>query len=393
MRYFWEISQAGVTALLLHPLRSLVTTTVVVIALVPYVAGLGVARGVADQAEAALRFGADLYVSGEQLGRPVPIPIATAAALRKLPGVVKVVPRIVGHIELGQEHVGAVLVGVPVEDFPKALAAIDGRLYGGSKRNELAIGSDLARRLHLGVGARLPPFYHSQHGERVSEVVGIFRSEVSIWQSRLAVTALTTAGHILDQPDLATDLLVTCRPGYQDAVRQAIVRQITPPAGSAHLHVVSRDELADLLPQGLWHREGAFTALHVLAFVAAILVILVTSGFGLSARRREIGILKATGWQTDELLLRSLVESVLISLAGASLAILLAFLWLVGLGGFGIARIFLPGMDAAPGFGVPFRLTPVPVLLAFLIALLVVLGGSTYSTWRAATAPPREAMR
>ena len=55
--------------------------------------------------------------------------------------------------------------------------------------------------------------------------------------------------------------------------------------------------------------------------------------------------------------------------------------------------IFLSGVDAAPGFRVPFRLTPVPALLAFLIAFVVVMSGSLYSTWRAATTPPREAMR
>jgi len=391
MRYFWEIARTGVAALLLHPLRSLVTTAVVVIALLPYLVGLGMAQGLRDQADAAVRYGADLYVRGEQFGRPVPIPLATAAEVRKVPGVVKVVPRIVGRVELGQERVGAVLVGVPLADVPEGLEAVEGRLYGGSTRNELVVGTDLARRLHLSVGARVPPFYRSRQGERVSEIVGIFRSDVSMWQARLAVTSLETAGHILDQPDKATDLLVTCRPDYTEAVRQAILDQVKP--ASVRLHIVSRDDLADLLPRGLWHREGAFTALHVLVFVAAILVILVTSGFGLSERRREIGILKATGWQTDELLLRSFVESVMIALAGAALAIVLAYFWLVGVGGYGIAGIFLPDVDVAPSFRVPFRLTPVPTLLALLIALMVVLSGSVYSTWRAATAPPREAMR
>jgi len=67
--------------------------------------------------------------------------------------------------------------------------------------------------------------------------------------------------------------------------------------------------------------------------------------------------------------------------------------WLVGLNGWGIAAIFLPETGAAPGFDVPFRLTPTPVLLAFLIAFVVVMSGNLYSTWRAAIAPPRRAMR
>jgi ABC-type lipoprotein release transport system permease subunit len=395
MRYFLEIARTGLTSLLLHPLRSLVTIACLVTVLLPYLVGLGLSQGVQDQAEAAVRFGADLYVSGEQFGRPVPLPLAAVAEVRKVPGVVAVVPRIVGRIELGKDRVSAVLVGVPMADFPAALECIEGRLYRGGIRNELVVGSELAQRLHLHVGTLLPPFYHNRQGEHVSEIVGLFRSDLSPWQARLIVTSFETAGRIFDQPDLATDLLVTCRPGCQDEVRRALLRHgaLGLSLGTARPRVVAREELAALLPQGPRHREGIFTLLFVLAFVMAILVLLVTSGFGLGERRREIGILKATGWQTDELLLRSLVENCLLGLTGASLSVVLAFGWLRGLNGFGIASIFFAGMDWEPGFRVPFRLTPVPTLLAFLVALVVVLSGSLYATWRAATAAPRETMR
>jgi hypothetical protein len=48
----------------------LVTTACLVAVLLPYLVGLDLSRGVQDDAEAAVRFGADLYVSGEQFGRP-----------------------------------------------------------------------------------------------------------------------------------------------------------------------------------------------------------------------------------------------------------------------------------------------------------------------------------
>jgi ABC-type antimicrobial peptide transport system permease subunit len=121
--------------------------------------------------------------------------------------------------------------------------------------------------------------------------------------------------------------------------------------------------------------------------------VLVTSGVGLAERRREIGILKATGWQTDELLLRGLGESFLLSLAGASLALLLAGVWLKIFNGYGIAGLFLAGADLAPAFAVPSRFAPVPALLAFVLSFAVVMSGTLYSTWRSATATPLEAMR
>jgi len=91
--------------------------------------------------------------------------------------------------------------------------------------------------------------------------------------------------------------------------------------------------------------------------------------------------------------LRSLVESLLLSLAGASISILLAFIWLKIFNGYWIASIFLTGVDAAPSFQVPSRMTPVPALLAFLLSFVLVMSGTLYSTWRAATAEPMEAMR
>ena len=60
--------------------------------------------------------------------------------------------------------------------------------------------------------------------------------------------------------------------------------------------VISRSDLESLLPVGLGHREGVFNLVFVVAFAVAILAILVISGFGLSERRRTIGILKAVSY-------------------------------------------------------------------------------------------------
>lgn len=397
MRYFLEIAHTGLVALLLHPLRSLVTTGCVVVVLVPYLVGLGLSHGLQSEAAAALRFGADLYVTGSQFGRTVPVPLAAVAQLQKIDGVTEVLPRIVGGIVLGKDRENAVLVGLPLEKLPATITCVAGRLPRESPLNELVVGSELARRLHLEVGALLPPFYRNRHGERLSEVVGLFQAEVSLWQANLILTSLDTAAAIFDQQGLATDLLVQCRPGSQAQVSATILQSLTlsPPgaAGSIRPKVTVREDLQALLPSGLLHREGIFNLHFVLAFAVGIAVVLVTSGLGLDERRREIGILKATGWQTDEILLRSLAESFLLSLGGASLALLLAFLWLRGLNGYWIASVFLDGVEKAPGFPVPARLTPVPALLAFVISFVVIMSGSLYSAWRAATVAPSEALR
>jgi ABC-type lipoprotein release transport system permease subunit len=397
MHAFLEIARTGLAAVLLHPLRSLVTTAAVVAFLLPYLAGLGLSQGIQDEAEASVRFGADLYVTGEQFGRPVPVPLAAVEEIRKIDGVTDVVPRIVGEVVLGKDEEHAVLVGIPRDKFPASVTCVEGGLGGGGAANELVVGTELARRLGLHVGSFIPPFYHSRGGERLSRVTGIFRSDVSLWQARLIFTSLETAAATFDQRGLASDLLVSCRPGYAPQVRAAILRDVvlSPPDAGPQVRprVTSRAELEALLPEGLLHREGIFNLHFVLAFALGIPVVLVTSGVGLSERRREIGILKATGWQTDEVLLRGTVESLVLTVAAASLAVVLAFVWLEWLNGYWIASVFVAGAGRSPDFKVPFRLAPVPVLLGFVISFAVVMTGTLYSTWRSATAEPVEAMR
>ncbi len=393
MRRLLDISATGLAAAFLHPLRSLVTFLALVVVLVPYLVGMALARGLEDEAVASARFGADLYVAGSQFGRPVPLPQSAADRVRRLDGVARVVPRIVGAVTLGKDRVPAVLVGLPAGHIGTWSSCVEGALPRPGSVNELVVGSALARQLGLHVGSVLPPFYHNDKGEHLSRVVGVFRPDAPFWQAHLVLTTLATAEAVFDQRGLATDLLVWCRPGCQDKVRAALTAGRGLPAGPVRLTVTSAADVLALLSRGPRHHAGIFSLHFLLAFVVGILVLLVTSGLGLAERRREIGILKATGWQTDEILLRGLVESVALALAAACVALLLAWAWLRLFNGYGVAGLFLDGAGAGPDFPVPYRLTPGPALLGFVIAGALVLTGTLYSSWRAATVPPREAMR
>lgn len=393
MRAHLEIAAAGAAALVQHPLRSVVTIACLLAVLVPYLAAMGLSQGVRRDAERSVAAGADIYLSGRRLGRPAPAPLAWAQTAQEIDGVERVTGRIVGAVTIGRESLPAVLVGVSRSRVSGELECVEGRMYREGSLHEVVIGSELARRLRLAPGDRIPPFYRSSRGDRVSQVVGVFKSDVSLWEGRLIVTSLETAAFIFDSQELATDLLIDCRPGYEQAVAAKLARTLAKGGeGQPAPHLETRDQVSAQLHRRLLHREGIFNLHYLLAFSVAILAILVTSGMGLAERRREIGVLKATGWQTDEVLLRSFAESLLLCLAGVSLAILLAYAWLEGLNGAGVAGLFLAGVGPFPQFEVPFELTPLPALLSLLVSLAVVLSGTLISSWRAATAPPRIAM-
>jgi ABC-type antimicrobial peptide transport system permease subunit len=129
------------------------------------------------------------------------------------------------------------------------------------------------------------------------------------------------------------------------------------------------------------------------AFALGIPALLVASGLGFTERRKEIGILKATGWQTQEVLETVGLENVMLSLAATPIAVLLSFFWLKVLNGFFVAQFFIAQIDLMPPFPVPSRFLPVPVLLGFLVSLIITSVGSIYTTWRTAVVPPSDAMR
>ncbi|MHC4952345.1 MAG: ABC transporter permease [Planctomycetota bacterium] len=379
----FAVARSGLTAVLLHPLRSATAVACVVSVLVPYVCGAAIARGVRAEALVAIDAGAELQVTRLQFGRPAPIPLSTALEFESIPGVREAVPRIVGELALGIDLVPVVLVGMPRGRIPVGDAAVQ----RSDSAPEFIVGAELARRLKLEAGSLLPPFYHSKGGERVSRVVGVLSHAAPLSSGYVMYTSFETASEIFDETGLATDVLIACAPGYRDAVRVKL-EQSDPT-----LSVTTRDELRAQLPVSLRHLDGIFQIHFALAFAIGIPLLLVASGIGLVERRREAALLKATGWMTDELLLRTLVESLVLCLLASSIAVIGAWAWLEFGNGAGIAGIFLPGWETGSAMRVPYRLGVEASLVASILSLCVVATGSLYSTWRVATAPPSLVLR
>jgi ABC-type lipoprotein release transport system permease subunit len=194
----------------------------------------------------------------------------------------------------------------------------------------------------------------------------------------------------------ATDILIYTRPGYapflakeiQEKMEISSPGQLEPP-----LRVQDKTLVKRYFERGFNYKAGVFTALYTVAFALAIPALLIVSGFGQTERRKEIGVIKATGWQTQEVMEMAALENFVISLTSAPLAILLAMVWLKWFNGAFIAQFFIAEIGLMAPFPVPSRFLPLPCLFAFLFAVVLTMVGSLYSTWKTATVPPVEAMR
>ena len=141
-----------------------------------------------------------------------------------------------------------------------------------------------------------------------------------------------------------------------------------------------------------WREGMVFVALSSLWL--AFMILAWDKAAGLSAEeKREIGILKAIGWETGDILAMKLWESALLSITAFLSGYVLAY-WQVFHGG---ARLFAPVLKGWAVLYPEFQLTPVVDLQQILVLLAVTVLPYIVATlipgWRAAISDPDAVMR
>lgn len=376
-----NILRTAANNVLRHKVRTLVVILCLLAVIFPFLTAIAISEGVKAESMTSVMEGADIYLTLDQNGKNAPVPLSLLDEIKKINGVVRVVPRIVGRTYLGDSL--AVVVGIPSGELPASVVCVEGNTF--SKRGEAVIGIGLANHFNFSVGHA---FMLGGVNGRMLKITGLFKADSSIWASNLIFIPFEDASEIFRSSDLATDFLIYVRPGYTSAVATTMKKNY-----GVSFRIQSKELVKQYFNKGFTLKGGIFTALYTVAFALAIPALLVSSGFGLSERKREIGILKATGWQTSEVLEMVVFENLIMSLTAAPLSLLMAFLWLKGLNGLFIAQFFIAEIGLFPSFTVPARFLPIPALLSLFFSLILTMVGSLYSSWRAAVVPPAEAMK
>lgn len=373
-----------------HRLRSLTVVLCLIAILSPFLSAISILEGVKAQSLLSVDEGADIYVTMDLFGRNGVIPIADAAAIKTMDGVFEAVPRVVGRIAINGRS--AVLLGIPIDRRTYDLTIIQG---APPQPGEVAIGKKLAQALNLGadgqigIGARAisiidhVPYFM----KKMYRVSGILDASADIRTADLVLMDINDAVSVYEMDGFATDIAIYTKPGASARVNEGLMKM-----NSAY-RIQSKELVKTYVERGLNTRGGVFTALYLVAIAVAVPAVLVSTGIGLPERKKEIGVLKATGWRTSDVMEMTVFETVLYAVTGASAAFLVSFIWVRLLNGFFIARLFISGTGDIPSFPVPSQFFPLPFFYAIFLALTVTMVGSIITTWRTAAVAPGEALR
>ncbi|MBI5067252.1 MAG: FtsX-like permease family protein [Deltaproteobacteria bacterium] len=189
-------------------------------------------------------------------------------------------------------------------------------------------------------------------------------------------------------PGVYTDAVLTVRNPREVSTVAAKVAAALPDT-----RPITREELARTY-ESIFDWRAGLSVIVLGAAVLAFVVVAWDKASGLSAEeRREIGVLKAVGWETSDVLALKAWEGAAVSLTAFGAGVLAAYAHVFLLG----APIFRPALQGWSVLYPQFRLVPEvgPYQLATLFFLSVApyTAATVVPSWRAATVDPDAVMR
>jgi len=235
-----------------------------------------------------------------------------------------------------------------------------------------------------------PLFLSRYTGDMVKfEVARTFGAESALVSSDLVLLNEADFRSFFNLPEgVWTDLAVSIRNPLEIATIIEKASRLMPDA-----RFITRDEIARTYEKLFSWREGLMIALASAA-VLAFAIFAAEKASGLSAEEaREIGVLKAIGWDTRDVISMKLWEGALVSLGAFLIGTLGAYLHVFAFG----AGLFAPVLKGWSVIYPEFRLSPVidgmQLSTLFLLTVVPYTAATLVPIWRAASGDPDQVMR
>lgn len=306
-------------------------------------------------------------------GRHDLIPAAHLDAIRATRGVKSAEGRLWGYLFDPAAAANYTLM-VPAIDAPAPGQAIIG--LGVAQVREAAVGDVMSFRAH--------------DGQLVSfTIAGIVDPDSALVSADLFLVAEADYRRLFGiAPDRFTDIVVTVRnPREVRTVAEKI------DAALPDTRIILRDEIKRTYESVFDWREG-MVLLLLAGAVLAFFIFAWEKASGLSAEeKREIGILKAVGWETGDVIALKSLEGVLVSLTAFLLGYVAAWLHVFQWG----APLFEPVLKGWSVLYPDFHLAPhvdeLQVATLFFFTVFPYTLANVVPIWRAATIDPDQVMR
>jgi ABC-type lipoprotein release transport system permease subunit len=357
-------------------------------------------EGVVQDISASVDEGPDIIVQRLVGGRQAVVPTDWLSNITDTHGVRLATPRVWGYTDVGNGRLLTVM-GVNATEYGSIVGAAgtelleNGRFLNESDTKKMIIGSGIvdmmaasALSIQIQVGSILSLISYDE--ELVEfEVIGIFSSESKIFSYDLILTDINSSRAVFGVNNSScTDVAVWSE--YGSDLNSVAFRLDTEIADA---RVLTRDAMSDAMLKTYGGRAGFVALLWVVVLLAVVLLAFTASSAGSEEARREVGLLKALGFDTVDILEIRMLESLTLSLLGVSLGISFAIMYDFVLGAPLLAGFLLGWNLLLLNGGIPVAVTLSTVFTVYAVGLVPILIASVVPSWRNAITEPDIVLR
>jgi ABC-type lipoprotein release transport system permease subunit len=378
-----------------YKIRTIVVLVCLVMAATLFSSVLFLKDGLVREGKISLKYAPDLTVQGMASGRQSYVETRLIPLIKTTLGVKTVVERIWGYGNVGNSLL--VIVGVDLENplinLEAAYPIESGSFLESSTNGTVVIGKGVAVLIGAKVGNTLNIITESNLARQYT-IVGIFNSESGIINADTILMNKEDARSFFNVPeDKATDLLVyteEVNPAFYEGQVNFIARETSE---LPNVRVLTKEVLAGAQETTYGLRSGFFSVVWYLVLISAAIVAFNQTVVVGHESKFEIGLLKALGFSTSDIIQIRLIEGTILGILAGSIGLLLGIFYNAVLNA-PILRDFMLGWATLyPGFPVPFGIGAQTLLLTYAITVVPILFATVIPSWLNATVDPDIAMR
>lgn len=157
--------------------------------------------------------------------------------------------------------------------------------------------------------------------------------------------------------------------------------------------VITKEDLKRSYEEMFNYKGGIFLALFIVSLFSFFMIVYDKSSGLHSEEKREIGILKAVGWSTNDILKWKFYESTIISLSSYLVGFMLSFFYIYILKAPLLKELFLGTSELKPDFNIPFTLDLSLMAIIFFICIPIYIAATIFPSWRASVREADEVLR
>jgi len=379
-----KIIDYAVSSLLRRKFKSIAILVAYTITVATLASVLFLTNSLRTETTAVLQGVPDLIVQRTIGGRHELIPVSYLENMQKILGIGKITPRYWGYYYDALTEANYTVVGTGGETVP--LEMLEGSLP--VTPDECAVGAGIAALWGSNRSKELI-LIDSKNMGVLFEVSGFFRSESNLLTNDLVVL---TDQKVIDffgyPPGMATDFAVIVPNVNEVQTVAAKVKRMFPDT-----RPITKRELIRTYDMVFNWRSG----MMLTVFCAAIVALCIMSwdkATGISAEeKQEIGILKAIGWDTSDVLALKFWEGLIISLTSFLTGVIVSYVHVFFFNGFILVAVLKGWSVLFPVFHLTPSFNLSHLLIMGLLTVVPYIASTVIPTWKTAITDPDSVMR